>query len=75
MMDMYMVVALAVFFGMFYAFAQWCGHVIDDKGGKSNDSGPDRNAAVVSLFGLRPDSSGEILGSAVKNSKTYRALS
>ncbi|MEK8213745.1 MULTISPECIES: hypothetical protein [unclassified Paenibacillus] len=34
MMDMYMVVALAVFFGMFYAFAQWCGHVIDDKGGK-----------------------------------------
>ncbi len=32
-MDVYMVAVLAVIFGVFYAFAQWCGHVAEDKGG------------------------------------------
>jgi len=32
MMDVYMVISLAVIFGLFYAFAQWCDHVIDNKG-------------------------------------------
>lgn len=33
MMDVYMVAALTVIFGLFYAFATWCEHVVDDKGG------------------------------------------
>lgn len=33
MMDLYMAGALAVIFGVFYAFAQWCGHVAEDKEG------------------------------------------
>lgn len=33
-MDLYMVTALAAIFGLFYAFAGWCEHVVDDKGGE-----------------------------------------
>lgn len=33
MMDVYMVAALAVLFVLFYSFARWCEHVVDDKGG------------------------------------------
>lgn len=32
MMDVYMLAALAAIFGIFYAFARWCGHVVDGKG-------------------------------------------
>ncbi|SDG11470.1 hypothetical protein SAMN04488542_12653 [Fontibacillus panacisegetis] len=32
MMDVYMLAALAAIFGTFYAFARWCGHVVDDEG-------------------------------------------
>lgn len=34
MMDVYMALVLAVIFGLFYAFASWCEHVVDDKGGQ-----------------------------------------
>ncbi len=34
MMDLYMVAALALIFGLFYVFAGWCERVVDDKGGK-----------------------------------------
>lgn len=33
MMDVYMAAALAVIFAVFYAFAQWCERVVEDKGG------------------------------------------
>lgn len=34
MMDVYMLACLAVIFGVFYAFAQWCERIVDDQGGK-----------------------------------------
>lgn len=33
-MDVYMAACLAVLFGTFYAFAQWCERVVSDQGGK-----------------------------------------
>ncbi len=33
MMDIYMVGGLAALYSLFYVFAKWCNHVIDDKGG------------------------------------------
>ncbi|MDQ0088092.1 hypothetical protein J2T12_001498 [Paenibacillus anaericanus] len=32
MMDLYMVVALAVIYGLFYGFTTWCERVIEDTG-------------------------------------------
>lgn len=34
MMDVYMVAVLAAIFSLFYAFASWCEHVVDGKGGQ-----------------------------------------
>lgn len=34
MLDLYMVVALAAIFGLFYAFACWCEMVVEDQGGQ-----------------------------------------
>lgn len=33
MMDVYMTVVMAALFTLFYAFAQWCGRVVDEQGG------------------------------------------
>lgn len=33
MTDVYMAAALAVLFTLMYTFVQWCGRVVDDKGG------------------------------------------
>ncbi len=34
MMDVYMIVSLAAVFGLFAAFAEWCGHVAGSQGGR-----------------------------------------
>lgn len=61
MMDVYMTVALAAVFALFYAFVQWCGHVVDEQGGMSDGGSPCGNVTPVSVSGLCFDSSGEIL--------------